>query len=301
MELVPAGGYEMGDHSGAGSIYERPVHTVYIGAFYMDTFEVTNEEYCLYLNSAIRKGLIRLSWGPSSLSVCKMGGSEPYCDISISAGSSSRITCNGNVFDVIAGKKDHPMTAVSWYGAVAYANWRSEQVGLMPCYDLDRWECTFGVHGYRLPTEAEWEKAARGGEYNPYYDYPWGDSLDGSMANFFPSEDPYERGYTPWTTPVGYYDGNQIPTGVDMANGYGLYDMAGNVYEWCNDKYGGNYYKYCVDHGIFYNPTGPSTGSEYVVRSGSWKLIGWHIRCANRNCLEPYRRICNFGFRLVLD
>ncbi|MBU0753662.1 MAG: formylglycine-generating enzyme family protein, partial [Planctomycetes bacterium] len=261
----------MGDNLLTGGDWdELPVHAVYIDSVYMDAFEVTNEEYCTYLNSAYKRGLIEVSGGV----VYKKNDTEPYCDTTTYT-FYSRITWDGETFDITAGMEEHPMVQVSWYGAVAYANWRSAQEGLMPCYNLSTWECSFGVGGFRLPTEAEWEKAARGGEHNPYYDYPWGNSIDGSKANYWYSGDPYETNY-PWTTPVGYYDGNQIPPGVDMANGYGLYDMAGNVWEWCNDWYEGNYYSYSP----YDNPTGPSIVTYRVLRGGSWYFVEYSLRCA---------------------
>ncbi|MBU0754254.1 MAG: formylglycine-generating enzyme family protein, partial [Planctomycetes bacterium] len=131
MQLVPAGEYEMGDHLETGHPDELPVHAVYIDAFYMDTFEVTNEEYCTYLNSAYGQGLIEVSSGV----VYKKNDTEPYCDTTTSS-SYSRITWDGNTFGITAGKEDHPIMMVSWYGAVAYANWRSAQEGRTPCYDL---------------------------------------------------------------------------------------------------------------------------------------------------------------------
>jgi formylglycine-generating enzyme required for sulfatase activity len=293
MVLIPEGEYAMGDHSGGGQDDEVPVHAVYIDAFYMDVFEVTNEEYCTYLNSAYSQGLIEVS----NHVVYKTGVIEPYCNTYM-FNSMSRIHWDGSVFTVTAGKEDHPMLEVSWYGAVAYANWRSAQTGLTPCYDLDTWECTFNAGGYRLPTEAEWEKAARGGEHSPYYDYPWGNVADGSKANYWQSGDPFE-GTNPETTPVGYYDGNQIPAGVDMANGYGLYDMVGNVWEWCNDFYSFDYYQYCVDHGIYFNPTGPSSGYYHVFHSCPWNGPEYHLRTANRDYGNPRYRAHVIGFRLV--
>jgi formylglycine-generating enzyme required for sulfatase activity len=296
MVLVPEGEYEMGDHLGTGNYDELPVHAVYIDAFYMDTFEVTNKEYCTYLNSAYEQGLIVVSWG----TVYKEDYSVPYCETANI--SFSRITWDGTTFGITAGKEDHPMVEVSWYGAVAYANWRSVQEGLTPCYHLETWECTFGVGGYRLPTEAEWEKAARGGEHSPYLDYPWGNGIDGSKANYEESGDPYGGTWpVPETTPVGYYDGNQIPHGVNMANGYGLYDMAGNVIEWCNDWFSKTYYQYCVDRGIYYNPPGPTSGFLRVLRGGSWDNDVFFLRCAARNVDIPFNRMGATGFRLVLD
>lgn len=298
MQFIPDGEYEMGDHLKTGWIDEHPVHGVYIDGFYMDTFEVTNKEYCTYLNSAYRQGLVEVAWDGQ---VSKKGHYIRYCETTASS-PSSRITWNGSAFGVTAGKEDHPMLLVSWYGAVAYANWRSVQVGLTPCYDLSTWECNFGAGGYRLPTEAEWEKAARGAEHNPYYEYPWGDSIDGSMANYGGSGDPYESGDSPATTPVGYYDGNQIPPGNDMANGYGLYDMAGNVSEWCNDWWDLYYYQYCVDHGIYDNPIGPSlTVGSRICRGGSWYYNVPNLRCSKRSHINPGFMYDTIGFRVVLN
>ena len=100
---------------------------------------------------------------------------------------------------------------------------------------------------------------------------------------------------------MGYYDGNQTPPGVHMANGYGLYDMAGNVWEWCNDWYDDSYYQYCVDHGIYFNPTGASSGSLRVYRGGSSLYAENHLRCAGRSELYPGNRFPDLGFRLVLN
>ena len=303
MAFVPAGDYEMGDHLGTGYYQELPVHAVHIDAFYMDTFEVTNKDYCTYLNSAYSQGLLEVIGGV----VYKNSDTEVYCSTTSAPvgvpffGEWSRITWNGSTFGFTAGKGEHPMVQVNWYGAAAYANWRSVQEGLTPCYNLSTWECTFGADGYRLPTEAEWEKASRGGEHSPYYDYPWGTSIDGSKANYLSSGDPYETGDYPHTTPVGYYDGNQVPSGVDMANGYGLYDLAGSVYEWCNDWYDDSYYQDCVDYGIYDNPPGPpfSPYGYRVFRGGSWWSYEINLRCAGRNRNYPDILLHFIGFRLA--
>ena len=287
MELVPAGSFEMGDHHD-GMSWALPVHSVYLDAFYMDKFEVSNEKYATYLNDAYPVW-VTVSGGV----VYQVGGAgEALCDTT-SSSSYSRITWNGTTFGWTAGKGDHPMVCVSWYGACAYANQRSRDDGLTPCYDETTWDCNFAANGYRLPTEAEWEYAARGGEHSPYYRYPWGDAIDGSKANYSGSGDPYETGSYPYTTPVGYYDGNQIPAGVDMANGYGLYDMAGNVWEWCWDWYGS------YPSSPQSNPTGPPSGSVRVGRGGGWSYAPSDLRCASRNYYAPTIRSVSFGFRVL--
>ena len=291
MAFVPGGEYAMGDHHD-NIPWALPVHKVYIDPFWIDVYEVTNKKYCAYLNSALVQGLIQVSGGV----VYKYGSGEGYCDTTTSS-SYSRITWNGSRFGVTTGKADHPMVMVSWYGAAAYANWRSAQERLTACYDLNTWSCNFSAEGYRLPTEAEWEKAARGGEYTPYYRYPWGDSIDGSKANYFGSGDAYETGPFPWTTPVGYYDGSQVPSGGNMANGYGLYDMAANGWEWCNDWFDPYYYS----SSPYAYPTGPLTGSYRVIRGGSWSHTRpLHLRLAARGYKHPAYRYYGFGFRVLV-
>ena len=225
--------------------------------------------------------------------VYKAGSSEPYLDTD-SADSDSYIVWDGSSFSVETGKVEHPVVEVSWFGAVAHANWRSAQDGLAPCYDLSTGTCDFGANGYRLPTEAEWEYAARGGLQPTYSEYPWGSTIVGSQANFYNSGDPFE---TPWpgTTPVGYYDGGQVPSGVDMANGFGLHDTNGNVFEWCNDWYSGSYYSVSPSS----NPHGPASGSSRVIRGGSWDSDPPYLRSASRLGSTLGDRSSVTGFRLV--
>jgi formylglycine-generating enzyme required for sulfatase activity len=284
---------------------EVPVHDVHVDSFYMGVYEITNQQYCVYLNSAFSQGLIEVSGGV----VAKACDSEPYCGTTASS-PHSRITWDGSSFGIMSDKEDHPMVMVSWYGAAAYCNWWSLQHGRQPCYDLSTWECNFEADGFRLSTEAEWEYAARGGEHDPYYAFPWGNDLVGSQGNHEDSGDPYEAGDEPWTTPVGFYNG-QLHAKADFGwpggaleyqttngvNGYGLYDTSGNVSEWCNDWYGADYYEECLPY--VENPHGPVSGINRVLRSGSWHHSPGGVRTADRNQRPPYNREFGHGFRVA--
>ncbi|MFN0137562.1 MAG: SUMF1/EgtB/PvdO family nonheme iron enzyme [Phycisphaerae bacterium] len=296
MVLVPSGEFEMGDHHNEGFFHEYPLHLVYIDAFLMNRYEVTNEQYAAGLNWALAHGGLITVAGNGAVQRASAIAPFRYCDTT-SSSSTSRITWNGSAFGVVPGKEHHPMVRVSWFGAAAYANWRSEMEGLEPTYGVSdnvAWECNFTVNGYRLPTEAEWEKAARGG-LSPYRRYPWGGSISGGNANYRESGDPFEQESPPGTAPVGYYNGGQTPAGPDMANGYGLYDMAGNAWEWCNDWFSTSYYS----SSPYDNPRGPATGLYRVYRSGSWSNLVEEMRCARRNAYDVDGVGYDSGFRLV--
>jgi len=295
---IPAGTFEMGDHhdSMADALL---VHTVTLDSFYVSKYEITNQQYCDYLNFAY-PAQIKVDGGVV-YAADDASNSFPYCDTH-SFDADSQIEYSGGVFSVnikdgTTDMSNHPMVEASWYGAAAYCDWKSRQERLESCYNLSTWECDFTKNGYRLPTEAQWEYASRGGEHSPYYRYPWGDSIDGSMANYYLSGGPYETGAYPWTTPVGYYDGGQTPAGTDMANGYGLYDMTGNVYVWCNDWYDSSYYSTSPTN----NPTGPTSGISRVHRGGGWYSFDYGCRIAYRNLFNPEIRHFTVGFRIVLD
>ncbi len=278
MIAIPAGSFEMGDHFGAWDADERPVHTVHISALLVGATEVTNRQYCEYLNEALGDKQVAVQEGI----VCGTRRNEPYCNVR-EFDSWTQISFSRGHFVVSPGKEHHPMLEVSWFGAAAYCNWLSERQGLRPCYNMDTWESDFSANGYRLPTEAEWEYSARGGlEGNKY---PWGNDEEPTKTNWWGSGDPFEKDPYPRTTPVGFYP----------PNGYGLYDMAGNVWEWCNDWYGLSYYGFKVKN----DPRGPASGSSRVTRGGSWILNPDRSRCSNRNFNYPHYRGLGLGFRVV--
>ena len=283
MAYVPAGSFQMGDNYSEGDSDERPVHTVYVSGFYMDKYEVTNEQMREVMQWAYDQGIVGAT---ASTVTNREGAAQELLDLDE---STCQMSFSGGTFVVDAGQANFPCVEVSWYGAQAYGNYKSDMAGLTRCIDFADWSCDFTKNGYRLPTEVEWEKAARGGPTGHHF--PWvsfgaayGDHIDGSKANYNGSSDPYEAFSPPRTTPVGYYDGNQTPSGTDMANGYGLYDMAGNVWEWCWDWYQGDWYSQA---GATQNDTsGPATGSSRVLRGGSWYFVTAHLRCAYRH-LSP--------------
>ena len=280
MVRIRGGTFVMGRHVGAGEADELPLQSARLGPFWMDVYEVTNAQYCEYLRNAYADHEIEVR-PRDRQRVFAMGGHKPYC------ATGGTIRFDGETFSVIDGKENHPVSCVSWHGAAAYANWRSSQEGRLPCYEVATGGCSYRATGYRLPTEAEWEYAARGGKHRPYCRYPWGDHCDGSNANYWKSKDPLEADASFGTTPVAYYNGGQTPSGTDMVNGYGLYDMAGNVREWCNDwykRYDENFNKY--------------RHRRRVARGGSHTSGLGELRCASRRSFDPTS--CDgIGFRLV--
>jgi formylglycine-generating enzyme required for sulfatase activity len=324
MVTIPAGEFLMGDHYGYVDPNhpsdEIPIHTVRLSAYSMGRYDVTVEQYCDFLNSALAQGLIQVSNGIVYLA----GGSDPLF-LTRQADPYSRIGYGGGTFSVLDNRGDHPVTSVLWHGAAAYCNWLSDRVGLDKCYNPATWECDFSKNGYRLPTEAEWEYAARGGQFNPYYVYPWGNTMDSTKANIPNSGDPFETGPLPWTTPVGFYSGqvhqksdfswpgSQVSYSTsDGGNSFGLYDMAGNVWQWCNDWYGQNYYAASPGD----DPTGPATGTPMpdgkpyrVLRGGNWyngdSSDPGHARVSNRDPAyyrgpqDPNHPYYHVGFRVA--
>jgi len=316
MLHISGGEFEMGDSFDEGYSWELPVHTVYLSPYYVDTYEVTNQQYAEGLNWAwAQGGLIEVT----SDRVHKAGDGELYCDTTTSS-TRSRITWDGGTFGVVAGKEEHPMNQVTWYGSVAYCNWRSAMEDKPLCYDLDTWTCDFGMAGYRLPTGAEWEKAAgwdpvqeRHFRFGEHTDGCGGanpaNCLDGQRANYSNSGDPYETGAQPYTTPVGFYNG-ELHYKVDFGwpgsetsyqtqnaqSYYGCYDMSASVWEWCYDWYDSDYY----GSSPYSNPQGPAIGSSRVLRGGGWYGGPSSCRSAYRTYSAPDDRSRSVGFRCAV-
>jgi len=248
MVYVPAGEFTMGSNDDDNS---KPVHTVYLDAFWIDKFEVTNAQY-------------------------KKCVDEGKCQPPAPTSSYTRSSYYGNSqFD------NYPVIYVSWEDADKYCVWAKKN----------------------LPTEAQWEKAARGGtcldgdssckQQNPYPTriYPWGDTWDGTKLNFCDKNCPFD-----WrdnnvddkyadTAPVGSYPAGASP--------YAAMDMAGNVWEWVADWYSDKYYASSPKN----NPKGPDSGSYRVLRSGSWHFNQTYVHAARRLYGYPDSRNYVDGFR----
>jgi len=232
MVQIPGGRFLMGDKDEV----DATPHEVVLGAFLMDKYLVTQEQYQ------------------------KVTGANP-----------SRWKADKN-----------PVEQVRWSDAVTFCNKRSELEKLEPCYDLKTWTCNFEANGYRLPTEAEWEYASRAGSTTAYF---FGDNTSklGDYAWFAKNAGGHPR-----------------PVGQKQPNAWGLYDICGNVWEWCNDFYGVDYYK----EAPLENPRGPKTGENKVVRGGAWKVSAESCRSGYRYNESPgYADVCFgydiYGFRCV--
>ncbi len=236
MVTVAGGSMQMGSISGLND--QKPIHTVTLNGFQMSKYEITNSDYCNFLNNS----------GVNSDGIFNMTEfidmDDPECEIVYENGS----------FSPKDSKSDLPVTQVSWYGADAFAQWA----------------------GGRLPTEAEWEFAARGGNNSNGFTYSGG-NVAGS---------------------VSWYNVNSIrsqPIGTKAPNELGLYDMSGNVMEWCNDWYLYYYYESSPQD----NPQGPTSGSNRVVRGGSWLVNADYSKVAHRHRSNLDATSNDLGFRIV--
>ncbi|RKX42991.1 MAG: hypothetical protein DRP64_08875 [Verrucomicrobia bacterium] len=295
MALIPAGSFQMGDTFGEGYSSELPVHSVYVSGFYVGKYEVTNDEMVEVMQWAHDNGKLIVS---SSSITNAQGNQQKLLDLD---DVGCRITWDGSTFGIKSEKgSGYPCFEVSWYGSAAYCNYRSEMEERTPCYNLSDWSCDFSANGYRLPTEAEWEKAARGGLNGKRFD--WGDTINHNYANYWANGSAYPYDTSPYTTYTfhpSYADGDvpySNPVGSFAPNGHGLYDMVGNMWEWCSDWYDGEYYASSPSS----NPRGASTGLNRVMRGGCWAHNAKSCRSAGRLGGSPSDSRYFIGFRAAL-
>jgi formylglycine-generating enzyme required for sulfatase activity len=215
---------------------EEPMHTVYLDAYWIDRTEVTNAMYAVFLNEMGNQSEGGTTWLDARDGDVKIGQS-------------------GGTWQTMSGFTNHPVTEVSWYGAQAYCAWADDS---------------------RLPTEAEWEKAARGTDGRTY---PWGnESPTCSLVNFF-----FGCGHNT----------SEVDSHLAGASPYGVYALAGNVREWVADWYGETYYNVSPSK----NPQGPANGDYRVLRGGAWNGDENITRSANRNWNYPDKTFYHVGFR----
>ena len=233
MIAIPGGWFEMGSESGGSD--ESPVHKVWISPFWMDRYEVIQEEFKKYQIS-----------DPSHFK-----------------------------------NPQNPLEQINWTDAAIYCNERSLAEGLETCYDEETWECNFEANGYRLPTEAEWEYACRAGTNT---EYSFGNSSRELKSHGW---------FTDNSSKKTHLVGQKPP------NPWGLYDMHGNVAEWCNDLYAEDYYKHSPER----DPKGPTQGKERVLRGGAWNSSAEACRSAYRTSDPSIDDTClasdAIGFRCV--
>jgi formylglycine-generating enzyme required for sulfatase activity len=277
MVLVWGGHFQMGDTFGEGNSDEMPVHTVTVSSFFMSKYEVTLGQFrefaqeSGYLTSAERMGGWLVWTGTAWERKFDASWKNPY---------------------FTQGEKE-PVVMVSWYDAVTFCNWLSHKEMLKPFYDvsstgvMENWS----ADGYRLPTEAEWEYAARGGGITNWYSWSTG-SPDGNVA-----DESLKKVFSTWPFAIwsGYSDGYvyTAPVGSFRPNILGLYDMAGNVWEWCNGWQG----RYPAGEKM--DPRGPLSGVTRLLRGGGWTDAPAALRVSIRGGRIPDGRGVNGGFRPV--
>jgi formylglycine-generating enzyme required for sulfatase activity len=249
---APPSTYKMGDLFGEGESDEKNTHSVTLRPFVMDKTETTFAEYDRFCEATSREKPSDWGWG----------------------------------------RGDRPVINVSWFDAVAYANWRSVQAGKTPCYTIsaENVSCDWNANGFRLPTEAEWEYAA---SWNPNTNkktrFGNGKEIADPKEMNFDGSASYKKTFSV----AGEYRQKTLPVKSFAANGQGLYDMAGNVWEWCWDLYS-NPYSDATE-----NPIGADKGSIRVFRGGGWDNVPGRCRASIRGSYTPADRSNDVGFRLV--
>lgn len=314
MITVQEGSFEMGrPYGGNDPSEERPVHTVWLDRYQIGKYPETAAQFTAFLNDNL--SILEDNKGnPYAGGIVHAYGQPIACDKKDS--ENIQIYWKDNHFAIrswqgyggqLFSMADHPVIRVSWYGAVCYCNWLSQREGLEPYYDVATWEAYKPVrNGYRLPTEAEWERAAAwDGEKHWRYGM-MSDTIDITLANYddHPSPNPLGLEIKPFITPVGWYNGiNPVALNTpeiltqDARSPVGAYDMSGTVWEWCHDWYSSKYYKTSPER----NPSGPAKGQFKAARGGYWLRIEHDARCAARNTdiTEPYQRYYFLGFRIA--
>ena len=241
---------------------EIPRHKVIVNSFMIGKYEISVKEYKEFAKATSK----RMPSSPDSSWFAEHPDTKLYYPLSKRQWW---------------GWKDYyPMQNVSWYDAVEYCNWLSQKQGLEKCYKIDGENtiCDFSKNGYRLPTEAEWEYAARGGKKSKGYNYSG-------------SNDPKS---------VAWYDESTglkgpMKIGTKKPNELGIYDMSGNVWEWCFDFYSSKYYAVSPKD----NPKGSGRTIYRVIRGGSWHYRAELARNADRDSPRPGYTNFNYGFRIV--
>jgi formylglycine-generating enzyme required for sulfatase activity len=287
---------------------ENPIHEVTLTLPYaIGKYEITNKQFCLALNWAIEKEYAVIFEGDvwDYSKTYKYLGITNLTEYNMQEGieidnnrlSVKRIEQLRPTAELSA--DEFPVHGVTWYGACAFCNFLSQIKGLQPVYDLSTWECDWEKNGYRLPTETEWTYAAKGKEQ---YKFAWGNELQRVSCTFSGSVRLFSNGLTP----VGFYDGTEKCgiTTTSNASPLGVYDLTGNVWEWCWDWYGSSYYAVSPEK----DPIGPENGETRLPWSSKatrlWRGGGLlappeYLRVDRRWSACPDQCYSETGFRVA--
>jgi formylglycine-generating enzyme required for sulfatase activity len=280
---IPGGTFQMGDSHGDGIENELPVHEVDVSSFMIQQAEVTNGQFASVMYWAIQ------NW-PRSIEIYSDGSSLMYDSLHLVSLQSTfnELYILEREVRADSGKEDYPCLSMTWYGAMVYCHILTQIAGdLTQAVDLSNWTIDLTATGFRPPTEAEWEKAARGGLVGMRF--PWGNVIDHSYANYAAWGTQYTYDQSPYEV-MRYHpdwDGGELPytnpAGAIPPNGFGLYDLAGNGAEWCYDYYSPDTY---ATSGSL-NPTGPASGTRRILRGGTFWAPAPACRVSYRMSLDP--------------